>query len=36
MDAFFADLFSDAFFTRLSMDFGGVPAAETMDSVWEG
>ena len=36
MDAFFADLFSDAFFTRLSMDFGDVPDAKTMDSVWEG
>ena len=33
MDAFSNNMFSDAFFTRLSMDFGGVPDAKTMDSV---
>ena len=35
MDAFLGDLFSDHFFTRVSMDFGGVPEGKTVDSVWE-
>ena len=30
---FLGDLSSDAFFTRVSMDFGGVPDGKTMDSV---
>ena len=36
MDAFLGDLFSDAFFYTSFYGFRGVPAAKTMDSVWEG
>ena len=36
MNVFLSDLFSNPFFNRFFMDFGGALEAKTMDSVWDG